>query len=168
MSSLYELVGDWRRLQLMAEDDEVDAEALVDTMEGIAGELEIKAGNYVKIIRQIEADADMYLDEAARLKDKAEKALNKAKRMKEALMMAMQQTGFDQGGIKTDIATIKISGNGGLRPLVIDDQIPDQFMKMVPQPDNKSIRAHLEELEKAGLECTWAHLEDRGKHLSIK
>ena len=46
MSTLYELTNDYLTLLDMAEDPDVEEDVLRDTMEGIEGEIEIKADGY--------------------------------------------------------------------------------------------------------------------------
>lgn len=169
MSSLYELTAEHRYMLSLLSDPDADEQAVLDTLEGIEGEIEVKAEGYVKVLRHLEADSKAYMEEADRLAKKAEVTNNRIKRLKDALAMAMIATGHDdKEGIKAGLFRIKLVGNGGVRPLIIDGNVPDKYVKMVPQNDSKAIREHLEELEKAGLECAWAHLEERGKHISIK
>ena len=52
MATLYEITGDFLKLLDMAE--ELDEEVFRDTLEGIEGELEIKADGYAKVIAELE------------------------------------------------------------------------------------------------------------------
>ena len=52
--TLYELTGQYLGLLYMA--DEVDPDILAGTLESIGGEIEEKADNYAKVIRNIEGD----------------------------------------------------------------------------------------------------------------
>ena len=51
MSTLYELTADWLALMEMAEDPDIEEDVFMDTLEGIEGEIEIKADGYAKVIR---------------------------------------------------------------------------------------------------------------------
>lgn len=59
MSTLYELTADFQNLLMLAEDPDTDPQAFADTLEGIEGELEDKADNYARVIRNLEADASL-------------------------------------------------------------------------------------------------------------
>lgn len=166
MSKMYELVGQYKALMDMAQDTDVDEQVILDTIEGIEGEIEVKADNYVKVIKQIEADEKAYMDEADRLANKAAVMRARSKRLKEILFMAMKETGIES--IDANFCKIKVVNNGGKRPLIIDGNVPDRFVKLVKQNDNDAIREYIQELEGKGLACTWAHLEERGQHLSIR
>lgn len=164
--TLYEITEDYRKLLSMLEDADIDEDAFLDTLEGIEGELEVKAEGYVKVINMIEADVKAYKEEAERLMKKASSAQAKTDALKKALLNAMIVT--EKKEIKAGLYKLKVSNNGGLKPLFIDGTVPDEYIKMVPQNDNKAIREYLESLDGTDVECSWAHLGDRGKHLSIK
>ena len=68
MASLYDLTNDWLMLMEMAEDPDIEEDVFMDTLEGIEGEIEIKADGYAKVIRQLEHDAEACGAEAKRFK----------------------------------------------------------------------------------------------------
>lgn len=166
MSSLYELTSEMQELMDWMNDPETDPEAIADTLEGLQFELEKKAEGYCKVIRQLEADAQMYKAEAARFTQKQALAENNAKFMKEKLKNAMVATGNEKG-LDAGLFKLKIAGNGGKRPLKITGIVPDEFITMMPEANKDAIREYLENLDENDV-CEWAKLEDRGTHLSIK
>lgn len=166
MSSLYEISAEMQELMDWLNDPETDEQAIADTLEGLQFELEKKAEGYCKVIRQFEADAEMFKVEAQIFQQKQTRAENNAKRMKEALMKAMVATGNEKG-LDAGLFRLKIAGNGGKRPLKITGIVPDEFIKMMPTNDTDRIRDFLESLDEND-SCAWAKLEDRGTHLSIK
>lgn len=166
MASLYELTGEYRELMDWMNDPETDPEAIADTLEGLQYELEKKAEGYCKMIRQFEADAQMFKNEAARFAQKQAVAENNAKSLKEALKHAMVTTGHEKG-MDAGLFKLKIAGNGGKRPLKITGIVPPEYVTMMPTNNNDAIREYLESLGE-NEECVWAKLEDRGTHLSIK
>ena len=168
MATLFELTDEYRRLLEFAEDPDVDPVAFADTLEGLQFEFENKAESYCKVIRQIEADAKSYNDAAQEFMRKKTVCEASIKRMKEALMKAMVATGHDdKNGLNAGLFKLKVVGNGGQKPLVIDGQVPEQFVRMVPQNDNDAIRRFLDSLDEND-RCDWCHYEDRGRHISIK
>ena len=64
MASLYEISAEMQELMDWLNDPETDEQAIADTLEGLQFELEQKAEGYCKIIRQFEADAEMFKVEA--------------------------------------------------------------------------------------------------------
>lgn len=160
MSSLYDIESDFLALYELAT-TEGDEQAFLDTLEALKGELEVKAGGYVHVIKQLE----MEVDECDKVIDafKAKKATrtNNVKRMKEALMQAMDIAGVDK--LPAGEYTLKIARNGGVQPLVLGD-VPDNYMKVKLEPDTDKIRKALND----GEDLSFAHLEERGRHLNIK
>lgn len=162
MATLYDIVGEYKELYLMLTDPEVDEQTVLDTLEGVTGELEVKAEGYVKVIRQIEAETKALEAEADFFKQKAATRKNNIKRMKEALVAALIATGHEDG-LTAGGYTLKVAKNGGLAPLAITGDVPESFTKVVITPDGDKIREYLKDHS-----VEWAHLEGRGKHLTIK
>lgn len=161
MSSLYELTGEFHALYELATSEE-DQQAFLDTLEGLKGELEVKAGGYVHVIKQLTMEAEECDKVIEAFKAKKATRDNNVKRMKEALLNAMDAAEIDT--LTAGEYTLKIANNGGAQPLKIDGDVPDSFSKVIVEPDNKKIRDALME----GQKLDFAHLEPRGRHLNIK
>lgn len=101
MSKLYELAEEYNELLEMMEDDSVDMEVLRDTLEGVEGEIEIKAENLAKIIKELDGTATMIETEINRLKAKKDAISNNAKSAKKYLESVMIATGKKK--FKTDL-----------------------------------------------------------------
>ena len=161
MSSLYELTGEFQALYELAINDE-DPQAFLDTLEGLKGELEAKSAGYVHVINQLMMEANECDKVVEAFEAKKQTRVNNVKRMKEALINAMDAAGIDT--LKAGEYTLKIAKNGGLQPLVITGDVPDNFTKVIVEPDNKKIREALND----GEDLDFAYLEERGRHLNIK
>ena len=163
MGTLYELTGEYLDLLDMLQNcDELEEEVLKDTLDGIQGEIEIKADNYAKIIKELTLEAKKFKAEKERLEANQMILENRAKRLKEHLynsMIAVGKTKF-----KTDLFSFGIQKNGGLQPMVIipDVEIPKQYLKS--EPDNSKIREAL----KRGEELPFVRLKEYGTHLVIR
>ena len=160
--TLYELTSEFQELLAMAEDPDTDPEVLADTMEGLTGEIEVKAEGYAVVIGELETEEAKFRKEAERLLKHADSLKANVKRMRENLMHAMVATGKTK--FATELYKFSVVGNGGVRPMKITGDVPDQFMMVKTEPDMKAIRESLED----GFDLPFAHLEERGKHLSIK
>ena len=168
MASLYELTNEMVEFLALAEDPDIDPVAFADTLEGLQFELEKKAEGYCKVLRQMESDIEAIKAEEDRLKRNRSAIENNVKRMKEALKDAMVKTGHDdKNGLKAGLFQLKVAKNGGQRPLVIDGDVPEQFIKVKYENDNERIRAFLNSLDNNDV-CAWAHLGESGTHLAIK
>lgn len=160
---LYELTSDLLVLQEMLEDS-VDDQCLLDTLEGVQGEYEIKLEAYCKVIKNLEADMEALKSEAKRLTDKRKVLENNVDRLKKAMFDSMKATGTDK--IKGALFTVAIQRNGGKLPVIVDvdtSELPDELVKITESPDLEAIGKLLE----AG-ECKYAHYGERGESLRIK
>ena len=161
MSSLYELTNEFEMLYELAASDD-DEQAFLDTLDGLKGELEAKASGYVHVINQLGMEAAECSKVIDAFKAKKEVRENHIKRMKEALMEAMDAAGVDK--LPAGEYTLKIAKNGGLQPLKIDGEVPDNFKKIIYEDDKDKIRKALSD----GEALEFAHLEERGRHLNIE
>lgn len=153
MSTLYELTAQLQELLEMAEDPEIDAQVIADTMEGIEGEFEIKAEGYAKVLAQLGAQSMALDKEIERLSTRQKTIERNIKAMKDGLQQSMMITGKTK--FKTTLFSFTIAKNPA--SLVIDDEaaVPDDYK--VPQPpkiDKTKIKADL----KAGAQLDWCHL----------
>ena len=166
MASLYALTGEMMELMDWMNDPNTDNQAIQDTMESLQAEIEDKAEQYCFVIRQLEADAEMYKKEAERFKQKQTICENNAKRMKLMVQRAMELTGHGKG-MDAGLFKLKVVGNGGQKPIIYDGDVPEQYQKVKYEVDTERVRKYLESLPNPDA-CSWARLGDRGTHLAIK
>lgn len=153
MATLYELTGQYRELLELAESEELDKQLIADTLEGLDGEIEIKADGYAKVIRELEGKTDLLKNEIERLSKRKSAIENNIKSMKEVLQNAMFITGKTK--FKTDLFNFNIQKNPPR--LVIDkpEEIPEEYLiPQEPKINSKAIKDMLKEKE-----LPFAHLE---------
>lgn len=159
--TLYEITGEFLRLYELATTME-DLKAFSDTLEGLQGDLAVKAKGYVEVMKQIEMEANECDAVIQKFTEKKKARENAYSRMKSALYDAMNTAELKE--LEAGDYMLKIIPNGGVAPLVISGDVPDNFMKLKYEADKTLIRKALEE----GKELPFAHLEPRGTHLEIK
>lgn len=162
MSTMYELTDNFMAVLEMASDPEIPPEAIADTLEGIEGEIELKAQSYAIIIKELEGEAVKLKTEETRLLSKRKSLENNIKRIKDNLFNAMKITGKEK--IKTDLFSFGIQKSPA--KLVIDDSslIPEKYyVEQAPKLDEQRLKLDL----KSGIECKYAHLE-QGEHVRIR
>lgn len=162
MSNLYQLTNNYETVLNMIYDEDVDEQMILDTLEGIEGEIEDKADGYAKIIRELEAKRDARKTEAKRLNDSASVFDNRIKNLKQNLFNTMKQTGKTK--FATDLFSFNIVKNGGKQSLTIDGDVPEEYTKTITENDTDKIRQALEN----GENLPFAHLEPRGESLRIR
>ena len=163
MGTLYEIATELETLYDMSTDPECDPQALADTIEGVMGELEVKASSCVYVIKQLEMEQEKAEAVSKEFSNKAQVRANSLKRINEAIMLTMDRLGLTE--LEAGDYKIKIQKNGGKEPLILDhpEEVPDNLTKVAIEPDKDKIREFLKDNS-----ASWAHMEPRGRHLTIK
>ena len=165
MESLYELTEQYAAVRDMLFDEDVDEQVINDTLESIEGAIEVKADNYAKIIREMNATAAVIKQEEVRLAARRKSLENRSAALKNRLEENMRF--IDKKKFKTDLFSFNIQTNGGLQPLQVSDDINDIPRKFLvqadPEPNNAAIREYLKNHE-----VEWAKLLPRGESLRIR
>lgn len=107
--NIYEITGNFLTLQNMIENGDISEEVFNDTMESIEADLEEKADNYAKIIKNLTKDAEGLKVEETRLKEKRQFIENNIGKLKTDLEKAMILTGKTK--FKTDLFSFGIQKN---------------------------------------------------------
>lgn len=160
MSTLYEITGNMKKLLQMADEYEIDKQALNDTLESLGCDLEDKAETYAKVIKQLEGQVKIISDEKQRLEERKKTITNNITRMKAALKEAMLVA--NKKKIKTNLFNFTIQKPGGVRAIVIDGEVPKEYLKQ-PEPDTTAIREFLKTNQ-----VQWAHIKEPEEVLIIR
>lgn len=162
MSNIYQLANNYETVLNMLHNEEIDEQMIFDTLESIDGEIEDKADNYAKIIKELESKQKARKEEAERLTDSAKVFENRVKALKNNLFNVMKETGKTK--FATNLFSFNIAKNGGKQALTIDGEVPKEYTKTIIENDTDKIRKALEN----GENLPFAHLELRGESLRIK
>lgn len=165
MPTMYELTADYLEVLDLANDPDIPPEVVADTLEGIGGEIEFKAENTAKILKELEASVAALKAEEKRLAERRKQLETNVQKIKERLFDMMKTTGKVK--FKTDLFSFSIQKNGGKLPVVLDvkdtSELPDDLVKITETADLEAIR----ELLDAG-DTRFAHYGERGESLRIK
>lgn len=170
MANIYDLTLEYQRLQYMLthnvdDTSEHDLNELQKVLEITEKDIEEKADNYARIIKNLESDVEGLKSEEKRLKDKRGTLENAISRLKDTLQNAMIQT--NKRKFKTDLFSFNIAKNGGKVPVIVDvptEELADEFVIVSEKPDLDTIRKYIEETG----DVTQFHLGERGESLRIK
>lgn len=136
---LYELTANYAQLMELAE--EIDATALYDTLASIEEEIEDKAENIAKLIKNLNADVDAFKAEEKRLAERRKSVENKVTSLKEYLQNQLEVAGIDK--VKRPTLTVSIQNNPP-SVKVIDESLLSAYMIPVePKLDKKTLLADL-------------------------
>jgi len=152
---------DMQKLQEM----EIDEQTFADTLEGLSGELEIKATNVAMFIRNLEASADAIKVAEKAMADRRKLIESKANRLKEYLLENMVRTGITK--IESPHFVLSVRKNPPAVDVFNQEMIPDEYFD-IPEPPAPSLNKNrLKEDLKAGVVIDGARLT-AGQSLSIK
>ena len=164
MSSLYTETKELMEFRKLAENDDLPADVISDTIEGMSEGFESKAIALYQVTEEMDADTLVLDDMIAKLQGRKKHIQNKQKSMRSYLLESMQHTGITN--ISCPYFTISLAKTPA--KLIIDDEdnIPDSFIgiKTTVSPDKKAIAAAL----KGGEDVPGCHMSDQGETIRIK
>lgn len=157
MATLYELTGVYQQIYDMDMDDETK----LDTLESIDWneDYENKVENYIKVMKNLDADIEARKNEIDRLKKLNDADKSKKERMKTDLATSMELTGHE----KVDTTLFKVSFRKSEAVEVDDLLLPEAYKVATWKADKKRLKEDL----KNGLEILGAELVER-KNLNIR
>lgn len=157
LPALYELADQYKSLADKLADLDLDEQTVSDTLEGAAGDIEAKALEMAKMIRNWESLADQINTEAQRLSARAAGYEKRSARVKAYLKAQLERAGLSKiPGIASPGLTIKKNPPS----IVIDDasKVPDEYRRVpvmpMPEPDKAAIKVAIN----AGVEVEGARL----------
>ena len=132
---LYELAGDYRRLQDLAE----EGEDLGDALACLQDSIELKALNVCRVIAQLEADAAAADRESTRLRTRTATAIGQADRLRAYLRECMRATGITK--IKGPEFAISLSEGKPRVEITKIEDVPAEYLrtKTTCEPDKVRI-----------------------------
>lgn len=162
--NLYDLSHAYQNIQLLANNEDIDAEAMQMALAELETEIQAKALNIAIIIRGLEADADIIKTEERRLADRRRALENKAGWLKAYAKEQMELAGIDK--VKSPTLTVAIQNNPPAVQITDMEAIPARFQTIIPASytiDKKAVGDAL----KAGEAIPGAELT-QGRSLRIR
>ena len=165
MTALYELAAEYRADAEKLADIDLDEQTLADTLEGLSGELEVKAQNVIMFTRNLEATAAAIKEAEAQMAARRKALENRAAGLRRYVLENMQFAGIQK--IECPLFKLSIRDNPAAVDIYEPGLIPAQYMKQPepppPAPDKTAIKAAIT----AGTEVPGARLT-KGTRLEIK
>ncbi len=157
MATLYELTGQFLDIYNL----ELDEETKLDTLESIDwnSDYENKVENYIKVMKNLEADIEARKAEIKRLTELNKADEKKKDHLKETLSASMQLTGHE----RVDTPLFKVSFRKSQAVEVDETVLPEAYKVATWKADKKRLKEDL----KNGFEILGAELVER-KNLSIR
>lgn len=165
LPALYELAREYRDAAERLADLDLDEQTVADTLEGLAGDLEVKATNVAMFARNLEATAAQIKDAEAQMAARRKAVENRATNLRRYLLVSMQQAGIQK--IECPYFRLAVRDNPPAVDVFDAAQVPAEFMRQPetppPVPDKTAIKDEL----KAGRDVPGCRLTV-GQRLDIK
>ena len=152
---------DLQKLQEM----EIDEQTFADTLEGLSGDLEVKATNVAMFVRNLEASAEAIKAAEKQMAERRKVLESKADRIRQYLLDNMTRTGITK--IECPYFVLSVRKNPPAVEVLNQDMIPDEYFD-IPEPPAPTLNKNrLKEDLKAGVIVEGVKLT-AGQSLSIK
>ena len=153
---LYPIADDYlTALEALAELDDLPAEAIADTLEGLSGTCQDQAAHVAAYLRTLDAEAAAIAD-ARQAMERREEALRRhAGRLRDYLKNQMERTGIAR--VQNPWVSVRVQPNPP--SVVIEDEtmVPDRFKQ--PVTTLKLLKSDIARALKAGEPVFGAHLQ---------
>ena len=141
--NLFELTENYVKFFTMLE----EADEITEELEEMANNLNIankkKSDNYVKMIKNLDADVEAYKNQEKQFNKKRKTAENKISWLKKNLQASMEQTGRKK--VKTELFTISIQKNTPSLDITSEDNIGDEYYKVERTLNKKDLLKDIKE-----------------------
>ena len=147
------------------QDMEIDEQTFADTLEGLSGELELKATNVAMFVRNLEASAEAIKAAEKQMAERRKALEAKADRIRQYLLDNMNRTGITK--IDCPYFVLSVRKNPPAVEVLNQDMIPDEYFD-IPEPPAPTLNKNrLKEDLKAGVVVEGAKIT-AGQSLLIK
>ncbi len=154
--SLYKVADEYLQAceSLLSQKDDIPIEAIADTIEALAGDVELKSINIAAYYKNLQKEVAAMKEYEKEMKARRQRLENNAERLREYLKSNMQRCGIQN--IKCTEFTISIRNTPA--SVVIDDacRLPQEYISRIEIHANKNKIKHAIQ---AGEQIPGAHLE---------
>ncbi len=156
MTALYLLAEEYRAAAEKLADLDLDEQTVADTLESLAGSVEVKATNVAMFARNLEALAEQ-IDDAERAMAARRKAIaRRAANVRAYLMRCMQATGIKK--IEAPAFRIALRDNPAAVDVFDAAQVPAEFMRQPEPPPPSPDKSAIKEAIKSGADVPGCRL----------
>lgn len=146
MTALYVLAHEYRAAADKLADMDLDDQTVADTLEGMSGELEVKAVSVAMMARNFEATAAAIKDAEAQMEKRRKAFEARAQWLRRYLLESMQHAGIKR--IECPEFSLAVRDNPASVDVFEPALVPAAFMRQPdpppPGPDKRAIKAALD------------------------
>lgn len=163
--TLYQIADNYIADMEKLKDMDLDEQTLADTLEGMAGDLEVKSTNVAMFMRNLENTAAAIKEAEKDMAARRKAIENRIDRIKDYLKVNMERTGITK--IECPYFVISVKKNPPALKVEDEAKIPDKYFTIPEPPPPVLDKAKLKDDLKAGVQIEGAILT-AGTSLQIK
>lgn len=161
--NLYKLSSNFRNLQELVENEEVELDVVAEGLKQIEADIESKVENIAKLMKNLESNITAFKEEEKRLATRRKTMENKVDWLKDWLMVSLNTTKKDK--IQAGTFTVRKQKNPQGVRIVNQDKIPKEFIvEQEPRVNKKELAKRLKNKEK----IDGAELAPESYHIRIQ
>lgn len=141
--NLFELTENYVKFFTMLEEADEITEELEEMANNLNIAIEEKSDNYVKMIKNLDANVEAYKNQEKIFNKKRKTAENKISWLKKNLQASMEQTGRKK--VETELFTISIQKNTPALDITSEDNIGDEYYKIERTLNKKDLLKDIKE-----------------------
>ena len=141
--NLFELTENYVKFFTMLEEADEITEELEEMANNLNIAIEEKSDNYVKMIKNLDADVEAFKNQEKIFNKKRKTAENKISWLKKNLQASMEQTGRKK--VETELFTISIQKNTPALDITSEDNIGDEYYKVERTLNKKDLLKDIKE-----------------------
>ena len=136
--NLYEISRNYNNLQKLIDNPEIPQEMIIESLNSVGEEIELKAENIAKLIKNIEGDIKIFKEEEQRINERRKVLENKTKWLKNYLEENMKATGKTK--FKHGTFSFNIQKNPPSLSIEDINYIPNKYLvQQEPKVDKKEL-----------------------------
>lgn len=143
MSTLYTLTENYNNLIELLDNPEIEPEVLEQSLNEVAEQIEVKAENIAKLIKNIDGDIEAIKNEEKRLAEKKRSLESKKLRIKEYLYQQIKL--LENKKVKTPLFSIGIQKNPPSVAVESEENIPECYYIVKKELSKKDLLGALKE-----------------------
>lgn len=148
MTALYEIAAAYRADVEKLADLDLDEQTIADTLDGLGGELEVKAQNVVMFTRNLEATAAAIKEAEGQMAKRRKAIENRVEGLRRYTLTCMQAAGVEK--IECPLFEISIRQNPPAVEIFDDRMVPAEFMSKPEPPPPAPVKDAIKSALKAG------------------
>lgn len=165
LPSLYLLADEYIAASHKLAELDLDDQTVADTLEGLSGDLEVKATNVAMFVRNLETSAEAIKAAEAQMAARRKAIEARADRIREYLKTNMERTGITK--IDSPYFSLRIKANPAAVHVEALELVPMKFFRQPAPPPPAIDKKAIGDALKAGEEVPGCRLE-HGSRLEIK